>query len=585
MPRTRRGGRRCLRNTATTTSNGHTKSPQAASVPLQAPPEVYLGRDLDSDDSAPPVARLHELLGDPLTDQALAGFVAVLGRGDLPTAAQIAQGYAERRFYFAEGPMICGIAEMLRQGHPIDALDRETLAAVYMAWQRAPESGSDGQLDIGPALEDALFRDERDVEIHLRTSLEPQLASRVEHPFELSRLTYAPRWARLAGRLCAEWLQAFPEQPLQVATDLISCAVKNAPREMLEDLFAGWTTSDAHDEETMLLWLSAAFVVKFDRRREELNQAAAAHRDFLWRIRDRLEEEHQIVMSHLSISQLVFIVEAFAPHWPSVARPPGGVWGNRHPWDATMFIERTIHETANRPTPEATEALRHLIDGPALTYAHVARHALALQRKARRDREYDAPNVADLRAIMADDLPESIDDMRAYLTDQLDTLQERMHASSTDMWEAYWTGQGPQGEDYCRNRLVDHLAGQIPDTIRLVPEMRMPARRRADFVAVRNAIGLPVEIKGQWHREVWNAASDQLDAHYAHEWHAQGRGVYIVLWFGNVPGKPLPAHPEGHDRPATPQALREMLIDRLPESRSTQIDIYVMDVAPPARAA
>ena len=336
--------------------------------------EVYLGRDFNFDDTALPVARLQELLGDAPSNQALAGFIAVLGRDDLPTAAQIAECYAEQQFYFAEGPMICGIAEMLRQGRPIDALDRETLTAVYMAWQRAPESGIEGQIDIGSALEEVLFRDERDVEIRFRTSLEPQLASGVEHPFELSRLAHESRWSPVAGRLCAEWLQRFPEQPLHVTMELISCAVKNAPRAMLEDLFAGWMPDDAHDDESMLLWLSAAFVVEFERRLDDLEETATAHRDFMWRIRDQLEEQHQVVMSHLSLPQLVLIVEAFAPHWPSVARPPRAVWGNRHPWAATVFIDRTIHEFASRPSPDATEALQRLIDGPALTYAPVARH-------------------------------------------------------------------------------------------------------------------------------------------------------------------------------------------------------------------
>ena len=92
---------------------------------------------------------------------------------------------------------------------------------------------------------------------------------------------------------------------------------------MLEDLFAGWMPDDAHDEESMLLWLSAAFVVEFERRFDDLEETATAHRDFMWRIRDLLEEQHHVVMSHLSIPQLVFIVEAFAPHWPSVARPAG----------------------------------------------------------------------------------------------------------------------------------------------------------------------------------------------------------------------------------------------------------------------
>ncbi len=354
---------------------------------------------------------------------------------------------------------------------------------------------------------------------------------------------------------------------------------------MVDELLSGWTMEDAPDRDTMLLWLSAAFVVEFERRRSDLEETAAAHHDLIWRIRDQLGEVRQWVMSHLAVSQLVFIVEAFGPHWQSVGPPVGGVWGDRHPWHATEFIERTIQALASRPTPEATEALQRLVDGPAETYRATARHALALQRRLRRDFEYTAPSLSDLRAVVTNGVPETIDDMRAYLVDHLDVLQERMHASDTDMWETYWTKNGPQGEEYCRNRLVEHLSGVMSDAIQLVPEMRMPEQRRADFVALRNGIRLPVEIKGQWHREVWNAASEQLDAYYAREWHAEGRGVYVVLWFGNVPGKKLPAHPQGLDGPATPLSLRKMLTDRLPEARRSQIDVFVLDVSRPERAA
>ena len=386
---------------------------------------VYLGHYVDFDDSASPVARLHELLGDPLTEQALAGFVNVLDRDELPTAAQIAEIRAENRFYVAEAPMICGITEILRQGRPISALDHGTLAAVYMAWQRTPESGTGGETDIGAALEDVLFSDARNIEIHFRTSIEPQLTCRVEHVYDLDRLTDEARWAPLAGRLCVEWLRRFPELPHSVATELISCAVRNAPRGMHDELLADWRMDEARDRDTMLLWLSAAFVVEFDRRRGDLEEAAAAHGELLWQIRGRLEEERQLVMSHLTIPQLAFIVEAFAPRWPCVGRRPGATWGNHHPWDATVFIDRTIREIASRPIPEATEALQRLINGPATTYVHVARHALGQQRKARRDFEYDAPNIADLRAVMSDDLPETVDDMRAYLADRIEVVQER----------------------------------------------------------------------------------------------------------------------------------------------------------------
>lgn len=546
---------------------------------------VYLGHYVDFDDSASPVARLHELLGDPLTEQALAGFVNVLDRDDLPTAAQIAEIRSENRCYVAEAPMICGVTEMLRQGHPIGALDCGTLAAVYMAWQRTPESGTGGETDIGSALEDVLFGDARNVEVHFRTSIEPQLACRVEHVYDLDRLTGEARWAPPAGRLCVEWLRRFPELPHSVATELISCAVRNAPRGMHDELLADWRMDEAPDRDTMLLWLSAAFVVEFDRRRGDLEEAAAAHGELLWQIRGRFEEERRLVMSHLAIPQLAFIVEAFAPRWPCVGRPPGVMWDNHHPWDATVFIDRTIREIASRPTPEATEALQRLINGPAATYVHVARHALAQQRKARRDFEYAAPSVDDLQAIMTDDLPETIDDMRAYLADRIEVVQQRIHGDPTDMWAVYWIGNRPRPENFCRNRLVEQISNQLPDSIRIEPEAHMPGERRADFVASRNAIRLPVEIKGQWHRDVWDAASEQLDARYAREWRAGECGVYIVLWFGDVRNKQLRRHPDGLARPETPRELQELLSARIPEARRSQIDVVVMDVTRPPDAA
>ena len=54
-----------------------------------------------------------------------------------------------------------------------------------------------------------------------------------------------------------------------------------------------------------------------------------------------------------------------------------------------------------------------------------------------------------------------------------------------------------------------------------------------------------------------------------------------MVWFGDVPGKRLRRHRERLKRPETPDALRRMPIDRLPEDRRTRIDIFVLDVTKP----
>ncbi len=183
------------------------------------------------------------------------------------------------------------------------------------------------------------------------------------------------------------------------------------------------------------------------------------------------------------------------------------------------------------------------------------RHALALQRRIRRDAEFVAADLPGLASVVGGGLPGDIDDMRAFVADRIDRLRRRMHAGNTDMWEAYWDGTRPRPENFYRNRLVEHLSRELPEAIRLEPEMHMPDQKRADIAAILGGIGLPVEIKGQWHPEVWTAPVDQLAARYAREWHARGRGVYVVMWFGDVSGRNLSAHPDRLPRPAPPREL------------------------------
>ena len=97
---------------------------------LAGPAEAYLGRwPRVLDRSASPESRLDELLGEALSERVRAGFIAVLHRDDLPSAADIAQIHARRRGNYVELPMICGIAELLRQGRSLYSIDRGTLGS------------------------------------------------------------------------------------------------------------------------------------------------------------------------------------------------------------------------------------------------------------------------------------------------------------------------------------------------------------------------------------------------------------------------------------------------------------------------
>ena len=570
---------------------------------LALPAEVYLGlwgrpesKHLFEPGASPtdfdisPEDRLGALLGDELGGRVLEGFMAVLHRDDLPGAPEIVRLDCEGKWITARLPMICGVAEVLRRGLEIGRVNRDTLAAVYMALQPSWLFSCVTRLGIGDALEKALFKNEADWEAHFRTAIEPRLAGNTGRIRELFELAHDRRLSGLAGRLAVEWLRSYPALSPSNRARLLVCAVENGSAELVRELVIDRRADDHPDEERRLFWMSADYVADFDDRREALGREAADNPDFLWSIRDRIAPPRRsglngssavgLGWNRLSVSQLAFIVDAFGGSWPASPKPVGGTGGDgRDAQDAAKFIENAISEISRRPSSEATEALQRLRAAGPRGYADMAEQSLRRQLSTRRESEYAAPTVEELRAAMTKALPESIDGMRAWFADRIETLQERIRGSNTDMWEAYWAGARPRGENFCRDRMIEHLSGQLPDSIRLESEARMLGGNRADIVLIRNAIKLPGEIKGQWNRDVWDAAVDQLDAKYAVDWQAKGRGVYIVLWFGDVRKKRLPAHPDGLERPQTPEALRRMLEDRLPDARRSLIDIFVIDVS------
>ena len=111
----------------------------------------------------------------------------------------------------------------------------------------------------------------------------------------------------------------------------------------------------------------------------------------------------------------------------------------------------------------------------------------------------------------------------------------------------------------------------------------MPEAKRADIVAIYRGEGIPIEIKGQWHSEVWDAANRTVDREIrtGRGSRAHGRGTYLVLWFGNVPGRNLPKHPGELPKPASPSQLREMLMAQLTQAERSRIDVFVFNVSKP----
>ena len=92
---------------------------------------------------------------------------------------------------------------------------------------------------------------------------------------------------------------------------------------------------------------------------------------------------------------------------------------------------------------------------------------------------------------------------------------------------------------------------------------------------------MPIEIKRDSHRDLWNALRGQLIANYVRDPGAAGYGIYLVFWFG---GEDQPTALDGGGKPRNAYELESRLAALLTDDERHRIAVLVMDCAPPKTA-
>jgi hypothetical protein len=546
---------------------------------------AYLGRYSDLDRDVEPDVRVRGWLGDEITSAALAGFVAYLSRDDIPSARQIAETHADGKIWNIEPILVSGIVELVRSGKPLNDVDTKTAAAALAAWWEFSDYNSNRLGDeTEHRLEDLVFSSEQSIEDFLSSVIEPRVGAGQQHVPGLYRIARESRFSLAVSKLALKWLTNYPDANASVQLELLQMAIEHSPSREVQNLVREKLSKVQKAEvEIQRIWMAAAFLVDFSNSEEVLAKFFNSDRDYLWSLREmvRPDRYERRVIKPISVQQLEFVVRTFADKWPPV-RHPSSSWGDTHPWNATEFIRGCINAIGSNSTEDASASLDRLISTSGISpYLDQLKHVRAQQLRLRRDTEFRVLTLNEVKQTLSNGLPGSIDDLKAMVLDRLETVQDYLRNGDTKSWESFWNNDDPKSENTCRDRLLDLLRPRLPLEVNFLPEITMPDANRADIVVIYREYGLPIEIRGQWHKKVWNAADVQLIQKYARDWRADDRGIYLVIWFGNVPGKNLPKHPDGLHAPSSPQELRQMLIDRLPLSERARIDVIVLDVSKP----
>lgn len=547
------------------------------------PAQAYLARFSDIDQKLPPAERLADWLGDELQQAAFEGFRNYLNiLPPYPAAAHIAESYTESKSWSAMYILLAALAERVRAEESLDKITDDQLVSAQLHISNHWVSEEEFK-PLRNAVQRELIRRPAAYANFAHLAIEPSLKKRSEHISGLHEIISEPWDKSLAIELALEWLNKYPRMHGRPEEAMIDLLLKEAKFNELLTVCLRRLKSKVLTEERQRNWLAVLLLVDFSKGKKRLDGISKRDRDMLWTIRARLGGRRMdAVTDNVATEIAAWIVNEFRETFPITNRPSGVTSGDVNPWDASDYLSRLIDRVGSDISDEAKSAIDFLAktnDG----YRDRILSVKAEQKRKRAEQQFVLFEKTEVAAILTDSEPESLPDLQTRLLQLLDLVEAQVRSNDTESWRGFYDGNNiPVEEEQCSERLIDILRAH-EQNITFTPEGHIGHDREIDIDCTLGNLRLPIELKGQWHAKLWTAADDQLDQQQAVDHRAQGYGIYLVLWFGDVDRsgwKPLTGAPRGSGitKPQTPLELESALIANSQAVKNDRITIKVIDL-------
>lgn len=443
-----------------------------------------------------------------------------------------------------------------------------------------------------------LFFAENDREFFLRDYFEPQLAASCDY-IDVDWLNNRSEFNQFKKTLPFEWLNRFPNMSFQALETLFAyCASDFADRDELVRLIErrcyelrefqyGPPTEAQFLQRTF--WFVRCFYFTDKECPSFIWESLVADPRNLFifdTYSGRWSRDESEGWPKLSAPKLFKIVDAFCGHWPEVYLP--GSFGSESPEGerAYRFLSGLVNKIGGDTSEYSLPILNQLIDDQWFaSFRNDALHFKAKLLKNLALRDFVAPSPKQITRFLDNLSIVSVEDLRQLILEKLDDLQKHLHYSEVDSLNAYYNYDEETqeykrvGENEARDRIMEFLQPRCSGLDVIIDKERnMANSNRCDITAGISIAGqqklLVIEVKGQWHPGLYNAAYEQLYLRYATHANAAEQGIYLVLWFGV---NEVVAGNRNHFESA--QQLQEKLSADMPAELKDRIDVFVLDLS------
>jgi hypothetical protein len=555
--------------------------------------QVYFAMLTDVDREGTPLERLTTELGRSNAEMAIEGMVALVRKEKITPTSEIIRMRGEDKYFPWWYAIIAGLDLYVEQGGQVDDLKDEFLSSALVIDSLCTTFTHKGNvssqyihpwktriLESRPALAAGAYCELARFD----------LARTAQSVFGLHDLLHQVVLQPFRQETAMALLREFPNAPSNSLRQLIQVVMSDCDSSLFASLAQDVVDSGLDRDDALVLWLAAGYVVapnNFISYCDALDESGLLALVWAFRAVSGYSHRSNNQTAQLTSQQIEKILCWVVERFPRTSHPKRGWSGDENAWDATDYALQLIALLSADPATAAAASLQRLAVGPsAESYLDDIKHAMAQQRVRMIDAQYRQPTVEQVVRTLSNGKPSNIADFHALILDHLEDLKPHIASTNIDVFKRFWNENSygqvttPKNEESCRDYLVEILrARTIAQSIVLEPEGHMAADKRADIVALLPGMKLVVELKRDYHSEIWVAIQAQLERFYTRDPEAKGYGIYVVLWFGSKRTSTIRLPPISFTRPESAGEMQEILQALIPEEKRDKIGVVVLDVS------
>ena len=439
-----------------------------------------------------------------------------------------------------------------------------------------------------------IFPDIESKENFLRQYVEPQLAQKGCNNPKVGFLHYDETFSDLRAPLSIDWLRRFKNLDIGPLDKLFEIAAEHGNREDLKSIIVERckslfnlrsepTDNQGDIEQKRKFWLVRAFYF-LDEIPEAYWQLLEADKDTVlvfYQRTGRMNYNEHPSWPILTSRKVEMILDAFIEQWPKVALP--NHYGSSSPKEenAYRFLKEVIWSISSDDPDDAINVLDRLLVEPRYADMHMELMSInAAQSRNRALRNFEPPTPKEIVDLIDHNTVVTVEGLRQLVLQELEHYQKALDGGEFNSADRFYDNGKRLNEVRSTEIIAERLNIRLePQGISVTSEHQLKSANRCDFTVTKMISGkrrlLVTEVKGQWHDELYTAASAQLHEHYCIHPDAEQQGIYLVIWFGveeKVAGR------KRHNIGSAAE-LKSSIEKNLPSILKGLVDVYVLDVS------